>query len=240
VEKIALCSRDMGTARDEHARQADTQGIQNDTDLMDPSVDAGPRMTGHGAIPDVEDGFGSAGPTASDLAYGSYVQVTASVLNVRAQPSTSAPKVGKLTRGTKVEVRGRDGDWVAVSYAGGTGYVHGNYVVPIDTRPSAEASAEVMQMFREVNGEEGRGAPPSPEASAEVMQMFREVNGEPGRGRPPSAESSAEVMNDFREVNGDIGRGRPPSAESSAEVMKDFWEVNGGPPVKKDILDDLE
>jgi hypothetical protein len=175
----------MGTARDEHARQNEAHGMQNDADLMDPSFDAGPRMTGQGAIPDVEDGFGGGGPTASDLAYGSYVQVTASVLNVRAQPSTSAPKVGTLTRGAKIECRGRDGDWVAVSYHGGTAYVHGSYVVPIDTRPSAEGQAEVMAAFREANSEDDLMAP-----------SF-------ARGKPPGAATTADNMKDFREVNGD-------------------------------------
>jgi hypothetical protein len=41
-----------------------------------------------------------------------------------------------------------------------------------------------MNDFREVNGDVGRGRPPSAESSAEVMQMFREVNEEPATKKP--------------------------------------------------------
>ena len=92
--------------------------------------------------------------------------------------------------------------------------------------PSAEASAEVMRDFREINTDDGRGKPPSAEASAEAMSYFREVNTDDGRGKPPSAEASAEAMSYFREVNTDDGRGKPPSAKGSAEVMRDFREIN--------------
>lgn len=212
----------MGTARDEHTKQADEHAVGNDTDLMEPSFDSRTRMTNQGAIPPVENEFAAPGPTASDRAYGSYVVVTASTLNVRSSPSTDSKAniVGKLHRGTKVEQRGREGDWIKISFHGGTAYVHGNYVQPIDTRPSEAASAEVMKDFREVNGDD------------ELMTPSF------AQGKPPSAADSAEIMQDFREVNGDVGRGKPPSAEASAEVMKDFWEVNGG--VNEDILKDLE
>jgi len=79
--------------------------------------------------------------------------------------------------------------------------------------PSAEASAEVMRDFREVNGDVSRGKPPGAEASAEAMLYFREVNSDDGRGKPPGAEASAKVMRDFREVNGDVSRGKPPNSE---------------------------
>ncbi|HEY5921559.1 MAG TPA: hypothetical protein VIV11_07805, partial [Kofleriaceae bacterium] len=76
-------------------------------------------------------------------------------------------------------------------------------------------------------GVRGRGKPPGPEAMREVMNDFREVNGDEGRGKPPGPEAMRETMQDFREVNGDAGRGAPPSAASSREVMNDFREVNG-------------
>ena len=231
----------MGQLRDEHAKQHDAQAVGNDTDLMVPGVESSARMTGQGAIPPVQGDFAAPGPTASDRAYGSYLVVTASTLNVRSSPSTESKAniVGKLQRGAKVAQYGTEGDWVKIEYRGQSAYVHHNYVAPVDTRPSAEASAEVMKDFREVNGDDlmepsaetGRGKPPSAADSAEVMNDFREVNGDVGRGKPPSAESSAEVMQIFREVNGDElmapGRGKPPSAADSADVMNDFREVNG-------------
>jgi hypothetical protein len=234
----------MSQLRDEHAKQHDAHAIANDTDLMEPGKESSTRMTTQGAIPPVQSDFAAPGPTASDRAYGSYVVVTASTLNVRSSPSTESKGniVGKLHRGAKVAQYGADGDWVKIDYRGQSAYVHHNYVAPIDTRPSAEASADVMKDFREVNGDDlmepagaetGRGKPPSAADSAEVMKDFREVNGDIGRGKPPSAADSAEVMKDFREVNGDVGRGKPPSGADSEEVMQMFREVNEEPATKK-------
>jgi hypothetical protein len=239
----------MAQAREERDNQQQT--ADQDTSVKEPTVEEpSTKMTGAGNVPPVMNGFADPGPSASDRAYGGYVRVTASTLNVRSEPTTDSKVVGKLHRGKLVEQRGEVGEWVQIRHGGGTAYVHGKYVEHADTRPSKESSDEVMQMFREVNGEQGRGAPPSKEDSAEVMQMFREVNGDQGRGAPPSKESMAEVMQDFREVNGDQGRGAPPSKEAMAEVMQDFREVNGepgrgAPPKLSDeerqkLLDDLE
>jgi hypothetical protein len=239
----------MGQARDE---RKDERGIENDTALMEPSAEEpGTKMTGKGAIPPVQDGFADTGPSASDRAYGGYVRVTASTLNVRSSPTTRGQNIiGKLHRGALVEQIGRQGEWVEINNHGTRGFVHHAYVEHADTRPSAESSREVMQMFREVNGDEGRGAPPGPEAQAEVMEMFREVNGDQGRGAPPGPEAQAEVMEMFREVNGDQGRGAPPGPEAQAEVMQMFREVNGdegrgappklSPEERQKLLDDLE
>lgn len=184
----------MAHARDEHARQHGAQGIENDTDLMQPELDSGARFTNQGAIPPVADGFATPGPTASDRAYGGYVRVLASTLNVRSSPSkeSKANIVGKLHRGALVEQTGREGDWVKINFHGGSAYVHHAYVAIADTRPSEKTRAELMQDFREVNGDHGRGAPPSAETQAELMQMFREVNGEPER-KPPSEELLSEL-----------------------------------------------
>src|SRR5687767_10158410 len=106
--------------------------------------------------------------------------------------------------------------------------------------PSAEASRDAMNDFREVNGDVGRGKPPGPDAMRDVMQDFREVNGDVGRGSPPSPEASREAMNDFREVNGDVGRGAPPSPEASREVNGDVGR--GRPPgadAMRDVMQDF-
>ena len=91
----------MAHARDEHARQHGAQGIENDTDVVRPEADAGVQYTNQGAIPPVSDGFATPGPTASDRAYGNYVRVLASTLNVRSSPSKESKGnvVGKLHRG---------------------------------------------------------------------------------------------------------------------------------------------
>ena len=134
----------MGAGRDERDRQGNEQQFIHDTDLMEPSFESGTKMTGDGLIPPVQDGFKTPGPTASERAYGSYVQVTASTLNVRSSPSSDskANVIGKLHRGAKLEQRGRDGDWVKISFKGQTAFVHGSQVAPI---ASAGLGDELMR-----------------------------------------------------------------------------------------------
>lgn len=54
--------------------------------------------------------------------------VTAYVLNVRSGPSTSAEKIGELTRGTKINIIRVEGDWIQFDFKGRAAYVHKDYV----------------------------------------------------------------------------------------------------------------
>ncbi len=182
----------MAQAREDQQKQP-AQAIENDTQLMDPFAESNEQIQTQGKVPPVLGDFGSAGPSASDRAYGGYVRVLASTLNVRSSPTTESKNniVGKLHRGALVEQVGREGDWVKIAFHGQTAYVHHHYVVAADTRPSKEGQAEVMDMFREVNGEQGRGKPPGPEMQAEIMQMFREVNGEPAAAPATTTAATA-------------------------------------------------
>jgi len=55
-------------------------------------------------------------------------EVNASVLNLRAKPSTSASIVGKIPNREFVLVEGKEGDWYKVVYDGVEGYVHSSYI----------------------------------------------------------------------------------------------------------------
>ena len=58
-----------------------------------------------------------------------YVRVTGSRLNVREAPATSARTVAKVARGTRLALRGGQGEWLEVELADGSyGWVHGKYV----------------------------------------------------------------------------------------------------------------
>ncbi len=56
-------------------------------------------------------------------------------VNVRAEPSARAKKIGSLAQGKEVEALGRDGDWVRVQYSTPwrtvTGWAHGDYLAPV-------------------------------------------------------------------------------------------------------------
>ena len=55
-------------------------------------------------------------------------EVTASILNLRSQPSTSAAIVAKIPNSKFVLVEDKQGDWYKVVYNGTEGYVHSDYI----------------------------------------------------------------------------------------------------------------
>lgn len=62
-------------------------------------------------------------------------KVTASVLNVRRDPSTRRKPIGRLKRGTRVQILDRAGNWYKVKSGDLEGYVSGDYVVVHDPSP---------------------------------------------------------------------------------------------------------
>ena len=62
-------------------------------------------------------------------------KVTASVLNVRPDPSTRRKPVGKLDRGTSVQILESIGNWYKIKSGNTEGYVSGDYVVVHDHSP---------------------------------------------------------------------------------------------------------
>jgi uncharacterized protein YgiM (DUF1202 family) len=63
----------------------------------------------------------------SDSYAGTYT-VTASSLNIRSAPSTSASKVGSISNGATVTVTSGNGSWAAVTYNGVSGYCSMDYL----------------------------------------------------------------------------------------------------------------
>jgi N-acetylmuramidase/Bacterial SH3 domain len=63
--------------------------------------------------------------------------VTASILNLRASASTAAALVGRLPRGTAVEIVGRSGAWLQVHSPAGDGFVHGDFVSVVEMQHAA-------------------------------------------------------------------------------------------------------
>ena len=53
-------------------------------------------------------------------------------LNVRRTPSTRYTRIGRLCRGDVVNVVEWVGKWAKIEWNGGTAYVHGNYISPVD------------------------------------------------------------------------------------------------------------
>jgi len=64
--------------------------------------------------------------------------VKVSRLNVRPRPSTNKPSIGQLSRGDRVEILRREGNWYRIKAGALTGYVYGKYVA-VGERASATA-----------------------------------------------------------------------------------------------------
>lgn len=58
-----------------------------------------------------------------------------SSLNVRTGPGLDHPVFTQLPNGSKVNVSGKDGDWLKIRLSGKTGYVHSAYVTLGETKP---------------------------------------------------------------------------------------------------------
>jgi uncharacterized protein YgiM (DUF1202 family) len=73
------------------------------------------------------------------------VRVTGSRLNVREQPTTSSAAITRVKKGERLEVLGRDGEWVQVKLAdGAAGWVHGKYVQSDEPCAQDKVSAELL------------------------------------------------------------------------------------------------
>ena len=73
--------------------------------------------------------------------YAGTYSVTASSLNIRSAPSTSASKVGSIPNGAKVTVTAADGKWAAVSYNGVSGYCSMDYLKQESAQTTATTTA---------------------------------------------------------------------------------------------------
>ena len=67
--------------------------------------------------------------------------VTGDKLNVRSSASTSASVLGQLSRGTKVIVKAKNGDWATIDYNGQTAYVSLQYLSDSVSAASVSAPA---------------------------------------------------------------------------------------------------
>ncbi len=93
--------------------------------------------------------------------------VTASALNVRTGASGSATKLGLLRSGEKVDVLGREGDWLKINYQGKTGYIHGGYVkLSTESKPAPEPTEDKVPADKE-----------NPEAGLNAILMELETTG---------------------------------------------------------------
>ena len=76
-----------------------------------------------------------------NISNGGGVKVTASALNLRAEPSLSAAVIGKLYEGTTAEIIGINSGWLKVNSSAGTGYISPDYVEYIELSSASAGQA---------------------------------------------------------------------------------------------------
>lgn len=81
-------------------------------------------------------------PDTSDFSesYAGTYTVTASSLNIRSAPTTSASKIGSIPNGATVTVSSGNGSWAAVSYNGVNGYCSMDYLKAAAAQTTAPAA----------------------------------------------------------------------------------------------------
>lgn len=147
-------------------------------------------------------------------------RVEAEVLNVRAEPSVQARRIGQLRRGARVEVRGERGGWYMISWpAGGSGrvgwvaeeYVAREAATPMEPRSPASTPPPTPTTADSFGTGTRDGAPVrsetvDPGQPATVVQRVEQLY---GAGYPP-----LEFGMTVREVSGALGiSGEVPSWE---------------------------
>lgn len=78
-------------------------------------------------------------------------KVEADNLNIRKTPDMAGEVVGKLPDGANVNIITKTGDWFEISYAGGVGYVHSDYIIS-SRRPQKEV--KIPTIPQSASGEE--------------------------------------------------------------------------------------
>lgn len=82
-------------------------------------------------------------PESATFAQPIAMLTTASTLRVRSEPSTNGDNVvGSYARNTRVQVLGKQGDWLVITHEGQTAYIHGGYVTPAEAPETAGTATD--------------------------------------------------------------------------------------------------
>ncbi len=75
-------------------------------------------------------------------------RVTANLLNVRKRPDINSKKTGRLSKNNLVEITGQINKWLGIRYNGGSGYVYGDYLEPLEKTGTvrAKVTADVLNV----------------------------------------------------------------------------------------------
>ena len=112
---------------------------------VEATVTPSPVVTEEPAVTDAPEATDTPEATPTpEVSDGTYKVYATDIVNVRKTPSKEGEILGKLNEGDEVTAYGTEGEWVRISYNGGTAYIHGDYVTKEKpgTDPTPTSSAE--------------------------------------------------------------------------------------------------
>lgn len=77
-----------------------------------------------------------------------------SYLNVRNEPGTGGMRIGKVHDGTIVTVQSmNENEWAFITYAGGSGYVDGSFLLMLDEADTEKEAIETTTLINDLTGD---------------------------------------------------------------------------------------
>ena len=143
---------------------------------------------------------GSAFVSSDETSGGVRYTVTADILNVRGEPSLTAPVIGKLKQGAVVEKLGEEGSWYRIRLGSLTGWAHSDYLEPAnggpgDRKEGADAARPADGAAGSSEAEAGTKAGASDNKRPHVDER---PNPDAGDGARPHADAKADTQADAK------------------------------------------
>ena len=167
--------------------------------------------------------------------------VTASALNMRAEPTTSSSVVTTVPRGTVVLVLESANGWYKVQYQGQTGYMSGDYVTVSSTADGAFGTGSVKGI--NVNVRSGPGTGYSVLGSVSTGQSFSVTGVSGGWYKISYNGATGYISSDYLSIGGstDPASAAPaPQAQTAAQgtgvITGSYVRMRSGPSTGYSIL----
>lgn len=163
------------------------------------------------------------------------VSTQGSTLNVRSGPGTDHPRIGTLSDGSAVDILDLAGDWYHIKTDALTGYVSGEYLLPLEeTAPTARVAIQTTPVPQDDTAEQAAPTPDEPTLPPEaqdadsgkgqkVVDFAKTLLGSPyvyGASGPNSFDCSGFVYYVFRHFDVTLNRGATGQLDNGTAIER--------------------